>query len=98
MYEGLARRDGVDGPLPGNALQGLSSAFDEVDVGSARQLADRRRDEHFARLGARQQPRRDRDSETSDVVAARLDLTGVRTGANTDAELRELLARDESGA
>src|SRR5262249_22285012 len=81
----------------GNALQHLRAAGDEIDAGALGQVAHVFGDEHLTGLGFAEKPGGNRDPETGDVVATRLDLADMRARPDADAERPQLVAGRERG-
>jgi hypothetical protein len=75
----------------------MRPAFGEREPGADDELLHGSRHEHLSRPGERRHARADVDGETSHLIGAALDLAGVETGANLQAETAHAVA-DGAGA
>ena len=86
----LARR--IQPPLAGYTLQHMRAAILEVEARAGHQILDGAGDQCFIGAGQRRDTRGDVDRDAGDIIAMKLDLSGVQPGANCYAELaREVL-------
>src|SRR5829696_1600290 len=84
-------------PLAGHTLQRVTTAVDEVDVGSVDEISHRARDKHLARTGEGGNPGADVHGDARQVVPAQLALTTVNAGPDLEPEVTGA-DRDRPGA
>src|SRR5215218_10105820 len=74
-------------PLAGHALQRVTTAVDEVDVGSADEIPHGARDQHLARAGEGGNPGADVHGDARQVVAPQLALAAVNSRPDIEPEV-----------
>jgi len=76
----------------------VGSAVDERETRARDEIPHRPRDEHVVRSGEREDAGGDVDPDAGDLTAATLDLTGVKTGTDVQAERTHTLTKYERTA
>src|SRR3954470_3462762 len=85
-------------PLAGHALELVRAAVGELEAGADHEVLDRAGDEHLAGRGLGADASADVHGHAADVVSHHLDLAGVQTGANVEAERLHSLGRRRRAA
>src|SRR5262245_51122230 len=85
-------QNGVEAPFLGHALERVEPAVFELEAGADGEVLHRARDEDLARGGNREDALADVYGNTREATLERLDLPGVKAGADLDSQLPDRVA------